>query len=170
VVAEFEVPGEAVPYSGSRALGRGRVVTEPKFKSWKEELARHVHGLGLGQANGRDPYRGPVEVVVYLCRACPRGRRPGDVWDTKPDVDNLYKGIPDAISGNVFKAAVKGGAEDGGDLPACAAPPSPVGRLLADDKQVTDVTVRKRYWFRPLVFVRVVAAAPRDLGPYPFGP
>jgi Holliday junction resolvase RusA-like endonuclease len=85
----------------------------------------------------------------------------------RPDADNFYKGIPDAISGNVFKKSSVNPLT-GKKTPACSAPPSPVGRVLRDDSQVSDVAVYKRHWPRPLVYVRVTALDPLDPGPYPF--
>jgi Holliday junction resolvase RusA-like endonuclease len=161
VVASFEVSGLAVPWRAPITGAGGQHYTPEHVNRWKETVALAARDAGLGESNGVAPYQGPVYLVVYICRKAPRGREPGDRWDARPDADNLFKGLGDAISGNVFKEAGEG-------TPARLMPPCPVGRILADDKLVTDVDIRKRYWHRSLCHVSVVAVARHDPGPYPF--
>lgn len=167
VVAEFEVDGRAVPWRAPLSGAGGVHYTPEHVAAWKETVALAARAAGLGESNGVAPYRGPVWAVVYLCRKCPRGRRPGDRWDARPDADNLFKGLGDSISGNVFKKAGVDPAT-GREIPARLMPPSPIGRILHDDNLVTDVSIFKRYWTRDLCRIQVVAVARNDPGPYPF--
>ena len=168
VIATFEVKKSPRPWRAP--LFKGNAAVSPaRVKRFKEAIAWSAHEAGYGEQAGIPPYNAPVEVHLYLCRKAPAGVAPGTRWARRPDWDNLSKGICDSVSGNVFKKIVKGGGPGGEDLPARLAPPSPIGRILADDNIVTDAVVRKRYWTRGLVFVRVIAVAVADSGPYPFG-
>jgi Holliday junction resolvase RusA-like endonuclease len=168
VIAAFEVTGQPVPWRAP-LRGRGKHVrTEPHVKAWKETVARAAEAAGLGESAGIPPYEGPVEVELYACRSA-KARKPGERWVSKPDGDNLFKLIADAISGNVFKAPGKDPVT-GKRIIAAHMPPSPVGRIIADDKLIADPIVHKRYWTRPLAYIIVRAAGRIDAGPYPFAP
>lgn len=167
VIACFEVSGQAVPWRAPLTGAGGLHYTPEHVVAWKETVARAAEAAGFGESTGQAPYRGPVHLIVYVCRKAPRGRRPGDRWDARPDADNLFKGLGDAVSGNVFKAAGVD-PETGNPIPARLMPPSSVGRILADDNLVTDVVILKRYWTRPLCYLEVVAVDRHDPGPYPF--
>jgi Holliday junction resolvase RusA-like endonuclease len=166
VLAAVEVAGRPVPWRAP-IHGKGRSWTPAHVKVWKQTVARAVHEAGYGEAAGVPPYSGPVRVEVYVCRECPRGKRPGDVWAARPDIDNLFKGLGDSISGNVFKKKTRD-PHTGESLPARLAPPSPVGRVLADDNQIIEVHITKLYWTHALAWIRVVAVAPSAAGPFPF--
>ncbi|MHC5544252.1 RusA family crossover junction endodeoxyribonuclease, partial [Singulisphaera rosea] len=118
------------------------------------------------ESAGIAPYAGPVYVRLIACRACPKNRTPGERWDARPDADNLFKGCGDSISGNVFKKSGKDAT--GKKIRSANMPPMPTGRIIADDNQVTDVSIQKVYWSRSLVWIQVVAVDPHHPGPFPF--
>lgn len=167
VIAAFEVDGRAVPWSPPKVMGKV-ARTGARVKTWKESVATAAHASGFGEAAGVPPYEGPVAVELWFCRAVKVKRRRATRCTARPDWDNLAKGVCDALSGNVFRVWQK--RKRPTDPKPMPPPPSPIGRLMADDNQVSDAMVFKRYWSRDLVYIKVVAVDPRDDGPYPFTP
>jgi Holliday junction resolvase RusA-like endonuclease len=151
-VARFWVAGLAVPWRAP-VFGKGGLKTEEHVKRWKNTIALEAHRAGHGEAAGKVPYLAPVLLRLVFCRATKTKKRWGTPWPTRPDIDNLTKGCADSLTGNVFKKPAKG-------VPARLMPPSPVGRILADDNLVTDLDIRKRWWKTSGVLVEIVAVDP----------
>lgn len=114
---QFEIPGDAVPFARAGAHGKRR------FTPKKQGDYMAVVKLFASQAMaGRKPLEGPVRVIVeaeYLPPASwSQKKQAAAAWKTsKPDADNLYKLVADAINGVVF----------------------------VDDAQVADVRITKTY-------------------------
>lgn len=95
----FTVPGDPVPWGRARLGKGGRHFTPTKTRDFKT-LVRLA-----AQAAGVRPIPGPVLVVVAAYwewpKAMQRKRDPrGEAWlDTGPDVDNIAKGVMDALNG-----------------------------------------------------------------------
>nr|WP_315467137.1 RusA family crossover junction endodeoxyribonuclease [uncultured Undibacterium sp.] len=121
----FKVPGVPVPKGRPRFARRGAFVTtytDDKTASY-ENLVKVVAQQAMG---GSEILTGAVSVFVSLNVTPPaswsqkkqRQALDGQIFPTsKPDVDNVVKGIFDALNDIVWK----------------------------DDKQVCDVTISKRY-------------------------
>lgn len=135
---EFVVPGEAVGKGRPRAfrMGNGVRMHTPERTARYENLVRLSASAAMA---GRAPFAGPVEMDLVIVTVPPaswsKKKRAaalaGEVRPTsKPDCSNVLKGIEDAMNGIVF----------------------------GDDKQVTDVRVRKRYGERAQAMVRVAEA------------
>src|SRR5262249_22631027 len=125
VVAEFVVPGDAVPWRAPAVL-KGVAITPKHVKAWKAKVATATHAAGYGQARGADPYGGRVRVELLFFKAHKTKKRWGTRWDTRPDIDNLCKGFVDALTGNVFKVAPKRKKGEP-KVRALNLPPSPIG-------------------------------------------
>lgn len=155
LVARLVVEGLAVPWS-SADIWNGVPRSKPELKAWKEHVATSAHAAGLGQAAGHPPYEHPVKIGLVLCRKAPRKRLIGKPWAARPDIVNLQKAIEDALSGNVFKVMPK--VRKGEKKPGWSSiPPSPIGRILADDNIISRSEVDKIYWHRSCVLVRFEA-------------
>jgi Holliday junction resolvase RusA-like endonuclease len=177
LIARFQVEGEAVPWR-SPTQGKGRTFTPKNAREWKRTVALAAHHSRLGEGAGRAAYPFAVAVTFWFTRKCPKGRKPGEVWETTPDFDNLTKNLTDAVAGNVFKTSrpklddhgrpVIG--EDGkpGRISARFCAPQPTGRIIEDDKRVVEAHVYKVYWHTALANVEVRSAAPTQPGPFPF--
>lgn len=140
-VIEFVVPGEPVGKGRPRACRAGsgvRMFTPEKTARYESLVAL----VGRQAMQGRDPIVGAVEVEILHNTVPPaswsKRRRAAALAGelrptTKPDADNVIKAIADACNGVVW----------------------------IDDKQITDVVLRKRYAVSPcaVVSVREVAAS-----------
>lgn len=131
----FEVPGPVVGKGRPRAfrLGNGiRMHTPAKTASY-ENLVTMCASQAMA---GRAPLAGPVEVRLSLYVSPPESwskKKRAEALNgeikptTKPDVDNCIKAVADACNGVVW----------------------------LDDKQITTVTVTKRYSVAPSAYVEV---------------
>jgi Holliday junction resolvase RusA-like endonuclease len=139
-VIVFVVPGEPVGKGRPRAfrVGNGVRMHTP------DKTARYENLVALSAQEsmaGRMPLDGPVAVDMLLITTPPASwskRKRAQALDgmilptTKPDCDNVLKAIADACNGIVW----------------------------GDDKQITDVVIRKRYGVRPMARV---AAQPAEV-------
>jgi Holliday junction resolvase RusA-like endonuclease len=162
IVAEFVVDGDAVPWRAPHVM-RGIARTPAHVKAWKEKVATAAHGAGYGQGRGAEPYAGPVRVVLLFVKACKVKRRRGTRWATRPDVDNLCKGFVDALTGNVFKVPPKRKKGEP-KVRTLNLPPSPIGRVLADDNLCVELRASKWYGPASWVWVTIEAVAPDPPG------
>jgi Holliday junction resolvase RusA-like endonuclease len=163
IIAEFVVEGDAVPWRAP-AVMKGIAISPKHVKAWKEKVALAAHESGFGEARGIKPYGGPVSVWITFLKGHKSKSWCGRRWVTRPDLDNLCKGLIDSVTGNVFKAR---GRRKKGEPKVSARnlPPSPIGRVLADDNQCADLVARKRYAERSCVFVTIRATDPEGEGP-----
>lgn len=131
----FTVPGTPVGKGRPKFARRGAFVTAytPEKTASYENLVKVKAEEAM---TGIPVFAGPVEVWIDLIVAPPaswsqkkqRAAVDGQVMPTtKPDIDNVLKGIMDACNEIVWK----------------------------DDKQACDVTVRKRYGVIPRALVQV---------------
>ena len=100
---ELTVPGEAVPQARPRVTRCG-TYDPPKCRVYKQKV-----GLVAKTAmRGKEPLRGPVKMSIIVYRGIPKSwtkkkklsAMTGGVYPTtKPDIDNLLKGIMDALKG-----------------------------------------------------------------------
>ena len=133
-VVIIRIPGEAVAKGRPRAFvrnGRVGVHTPAKTRSF-ENLVRLAAGEAMDRAGLAAPLQGPIEMqirAVYLVPASwSKKRRAAAEWRTsKPDADNIGKGVSDACNGIVF----------------------------VDDSQVASLIVQKKYGERAEVVVTV---------------
>lgn len=136
----FVVDESPVAWQRARLARGGRHhFTAAETRQWKDTVAR----LGKVAMLGREPLRGPVELLVVFLLPVPAG---WPAWKrkealcgrlvptTRPDWDNLGKGVSDALNGIAW----------------------------ADDAQVVDCFTRKRYAAAPCAVVHV---KPLDLLP-----
>ena len=107
---DLVIPGEAVP-QGRPRFGHGRTYDPPKSRRYKEYVRRFARKNMPSDALGR-PLTCPVRLTCVIYRAVPkswsRRKRADAIADkirptTKPDLDNLIKGIKDALSGTWYK-------------------------------------------------------------------
>jgi Holliday junction resolvase RusA-like endonuclease len=110
----FIVDGEPVPKQSFRAV-RGGGYTSPRVKAWQEQVAWNAR-IAM---NGRSPITGPVAMRVVFVLGNKR----------RVDLDNLNKGVSDAMNGIVFE----------------------------DDTQVVSLHLVKHVKTNPGVFVHVFA-------------
>lgn len=133
----FVVPGAPVGKGRPKFARRGNFVTAytPEKTASYENLVKVKAELAM---NGQPMIEGPVEVSIHLFVTPPaswsqkkqREALEGRIFPTsKPDIDNVLKGIMDACNEIVFK----------------------------DDKQAVDVRVSKRYGQTASASVEVVA-------------
>jgi Holliday junction resolvase RusA-like endonuclease len=134
-VIEFVVPGEPVGKGRPRAfrMGNGVRMHTPENTARYENLVAIAAQQAMA---GRAPMGGPVAVEMVLVTAPPASwsqKKRNQALDrmilptTKPDCDNVLKAIADACNGIVW----------------------------GDDRQITDVVIRKRYGMRPMARVTV---------------
>lgn len=119
------------PVAWQRAgISRGHHYTQRETRAWEEAVAMH----GKVAMRGRTPFTGPVELLVVFHLPIPSSWaawkreaaiRGQVVPTTKPDFDNLAKGVSDALNGIAWD----------------------------DDAQVVDAFTRKRYDALPCVIV-----------------
>ena len=131
----FVIPGVAVGKGRPKFARRGNFVTTytPEKTASYENLVKLHSGIAM---NGRNPFTEHVGCTISIEVIPPASwsnkKRTaalcGDLLPTsKPDIDNVVKGIFDAMNGIVW----------------------------IDDKQVVDLTVRKRYAETARVLVAV---------------
>ncbi len=127
----IEIPGEAVPQARPRVTRWG-TYDPPKCKAYKQKVGLIAKAI----MHGREPLAGPVKMSVLIFRDIPKSWSKkkkaaaigGAIYPTsKPDIDNLLKGIMDALKGIIWK----------------------------DDAQVISVEARKSYDVIPRVWVQV---------------
>lgn len=131
----FFVPGKPQGKGRPRAVARGKFVrmyTPEKTATYESTVA-----LSASEAMGnKAPMDGPLAVVMRIALPVPTSwsnRKKAQALDgivlptTKPDADNVVKGVFDAINGVVWR----------------------------DDTQVVDLRVIKRYSERPGVLMQV---------------
>ncbi|WP_281509024.1 RusA family crossover junction endodeoxyribonuclease [Lactobacillus taiwanensis] len=103
------VPGQPVGQGRPRFTSRGRfphAVDPPKSRQYKNLVKRLAHDAYQGE-----PLDGPIKIHLIHCfeipksyskkrkKACLEGiERP----TKKPDIDNVYKGVADAMSGIIY--------------------------------------------------------------------
>lgn len=97
---EFVVPGRPVPMARPRVTARG-TYTPRECREYKKLVAC----IAKSVMNGND-YRmfesGPLECRVRFIFPLPKTRK--NPWATsRPDLDNLYKAVTDAMNGIVYK-------------------------------------------------------------------
>lgn len=131
----FTVPGKPVGKGRPRAARRGQHIqlyTPEKTVSYESTVAL----VAMQAMAGQPLIIGPVEVVMRMVLPIPASwsnRKKDHAVDgivmptTRPDMDNVVKGIFDAINGVVWN----------------------------DDTQVVDLHVKKRYGLTPCVNVMV---------------
>ena len=135
---EFEIPGKAVAQARPRFTSRGSYVRayEPQKCSEYKQLVRRCAYEQCAITAENAAYAGPAAVTVIEFRAIPKSwskkrheaARNGVILPlTKPDTDNVLKGIKDALT----------------------------GVLWADDAQVVHDMVMKFYDDEPYVTVQV---------------
>jgi crossover junction endodeoxyribonuclease RusA len=83
----FLVEGEPVPKQSYRAV-KGGGYTSPRVKDWQGTVAWRAREA----MNGREPLTGPVSMRVVFVLGNKR----------RVDLDNLNKGVSDALNGIVF--------------------------------------------------------------------
>lgn len=137
-VIEFVVPGEPVGKGRPRAFRAGagvRMFTPEKTARYENLVAMAAQEAMAGRA----PMEGAVAVGMVFVTVPPASwsmKKRNQALDgqirptTKPDCDNVLKAIADACNGIVWR----------------------------DDKQITDVAIRKRYGMRPMAQVIVQPA------------
>ena len=154
VVCSFALDGELVPWSAPEVVERrtkaGRRVRgakkNPHLEAFQAEVALRAE-VAMG---GKPPTGGPVELILWLWRRAPRGRKPGDWWDKRPEASNLLKGIEDALSGVVYaddrqvvmqRTVKKYGTADGCRIVVCSLAPgaSDEGADVEADADAEDV-------------------------------
>ena len=84
----FIVDGEPRPKQSYRALNGGGGYTPARIKAWQNKVAQCA-SLAM---RGRDPITGPVSMRVVFVLGNHR----------RVDLDNLNKGVSDALNGIVF--------------------------------------------------------------------
>ena len=118
---EFIVPGRPVPMARPRVTSRG-TYTPPRCRAYKEAVALCARSA----MGGKDMLEGAVSVRVMFVFAVPtswnKERRTEAACGRlahvlKPDLDNMYKSITDAMIGIVYK----------------------------DDSQIVEARIEKRY-------------------------
>ena len=111
----LEIPGDPVtwqrPRVGRSPSGKPYFFEAPRVKNWKNYIrdiaSAKMQGLPLLGGDPKNPVPLSVELNFYL-------RRPGRLFRKKdpevavpclsrPDIDNLYKGVVDALQGVVFR-------------------------------------------------------------------
>jgi Holliday junction resolvase RusA-like endonuclease len=115
----FEIPGEAIGKARPRFVrSTGRAFTPAKTEAFEAVIKTFAQRA----MEGHEPFAGPVRMevrAVYLHPASWSAKRKANAdWKTsKPDFDNIGKIVADAINKIVF----------------------------ADDAQVADCTIQKKY-------------------------
>lgn len=137
VLTEFVVDGCAVPWRAP-AVYRGVAVKPKRVREWQNKVA-----IAASEAYSLDPYPGPVEVRLRFVKKRPKTKKESTWWTTTPDIDNLQKGVCDAIRGQAIKTGKN-------------TPVQGVGRVIADDKQVVRIFAEKIYGERSEVFIKVI--------------
>lgn len=92
----FTVEGDPVPQGRPRFFRRGSsvgVYDPPKSKAWKKLVA------DTAIAHGCKPLDGPLEVTLMFYLKQPNSMKDGQPHIKRPDVDNLAKGVLDALNG-----------------------------------------------------------------------
>lgn len=84
----FIVDGEPVPKQSYRSV-KGGGYSDPRVKEWQ----RRVSWAATLAMQGRSMLEGPVAIRIVFCLS---NRR-------RTDLDNLNKGVSDALNGIVFK-------------------------------------------------------------------
>lgn len=104
---EFVVPGRPVPMARPRVTARG-TYTPKRCRDYKEAVA-----LAAKTAmNGREPLTGAIIVKMCFRFSLPKSwsKAKRQEWEngkvhflSRPDIDNLYKSVTDALIGIVYK-------------------------------------------------------------------
>ena len=111
----FTVPGVCQPAGSKRFVGvkggRGIVLDANKNAAgWKERVALAA-AEAKQKAGYREPWAGPLHLIVHVQRARPRGhftskgavRATAPAFPvTKPDLTKLIRGIEDALTGIIW--------------------------------------------------------------------
>lgn len=127
----INVPGEAVPQARPRVTHCG-TYDPPKCKAYKQKVGLYAKTA----MRGKEPLRGPIKMSVIVYRGIPKSwtkkKKVAAMLDdiyptTKPDIDNLLKGIMDALKGICWY----------------------------DDAQVVSVYARKAYEVSPRVHLTI---------------
>lgn len=123
----IRVPIEPVPFARAGANGKRRF-TPTKQAAFMGQFRLFAQAA----MQGRAPFEGPLHMnarFVYVAPASwSRKKRDATVWKaSKPDIDNIFKILGDAISGCVY----------------------------VDDAQIASLTIQKRYGLKPEIIVTV---------------
>lgn len=127
----INVPGEAVPQARPRVTRCG-TYDPPKCRAYKQKVGLYAKTA----MRGKEPLRGPIKMSVIVYRGIPKSwtkkKKVAAMLDdiyptTKPDIDNLLKGIMDALKGICWH----------------------------DDAQVVSVEARKVYEVSPRVHLTI---------------
>jgi Holliday junction resolvase RusA-like endonuclease len=84
----FSVLGNPVPKQSFRAVAGGRGYTDPRVKAWQEKVAYEARYV----MDGDEPLTGDLQVSLKFYLSDRR----------RKDLDNLSKGVLDALNGIVF--------------------------------------------------------------------
>ena len=92
-VLKFTVEGNPLPKARPRIVlrrdHRAQAYTPARTRAWEQQI-----GWAARQAmQGRRPFRGPLELVLYIYRANAR----------RADADNIEKAAADAMTGIVYE-------------------------------------------------------------------
>ena len=137
-IISIEIPGEAVPQARPRVTRWG-TYDPPRCRAYKEKVGIYAKAI----MRGREPLDGPVKMIVTVSRGVPKSwskkkkaeAMAGTVYPTtKPDIDNILKGLMDALKGIVWR----------------------------DDAQVISVEASKEYAEHPRVWVHVCKGVERE--------
>ena len=135
MIRRFTVPGEPVGKGRTRVTMRGghaHGYTPAKTAAYE----RSVAGVYKSSYPGAKPLDGPLELKIDAYMPIPKSWSRDEkakalaeikLPETKPDVDNIGKVVSDALNGVAYW----------------------------DDKQITSMTVRKRYGALPRVEVEI---------------
>lgn len=134
----INVPGEAVPQARPRVTRCG-TYDPPKCRAYKQKVGLYAKTA----MRGKEPLRGPIKMSVIVYRSIPKSwtkkKKVAAMLDdiyptTKPDIDNILKGLMDALKGIVWR----------------------------DDAQVISVEASKEYAEHPRVWVHVCKVVERE--------
>jgi Holliday junction resolvase RusA-like endonuclease len=97
----FTIPGQPIPQGRPRfttRAGYGRAYDDPKSRAYKNYVAVSV------RSQGAELIEGPCEVEIVFFMKRPKSL-PKKVRHhvKRPDIDNLVKGILDALNGELWK-------------------------------------------------------------------
>lgn len=104
---EFTVPGRPVPMARPRVTARG-TYTPRRCRNYKAT----VEIAAKAAMKGKEPITGAIVVKMYFRFALPKSwsKAKRHEWEngkvhflSRPDIDNLYKSVTDALIGIVYK-------------------------------------------------------------------
>ena len=98
---KFTVPGPPVPWARAGRKG-GFSYTPTHVKNFENRVRLFAHQAGV------TPLEGPVEILVRAIwpmkgQPLKRSKRPWAWKATRPDIDNVLKGVLDALNGIAYQ-------------------------------------------------------------------